>query len=149
MRLGNVVFQFFMTPQEPNTLNVVNGEQLERELKTYFPKSQITLLDQKYKIYTLQDMTKLIEFNQNRQRKWIWDTYDCDNYAKSNWALINDILGNPAFGFATIKNHALNLMRCTDGQWYWIDNKNNTNEIFHIGSAKAIVEGYTLQKIMI
>lgn len=147
MRFGDVVIQVFRVPKL-EVKQVMTGTELEAELKKIFPKAQVILTDEKYRILSLRDVEDLLTLNSTRGRPWKWDLYDCDNYMRSIWQLFGDVTGNAAIGAAVVPAHALNLIRCVEG-WYWIDNKGNKNEVFGIRSAEALLRGYTLKVVML
>jgi hypothetical protein len=140
------LFTFFNTPQF-KPLSVKDSTAIVKELQSYFPKARIMAMDDKYKIYSYDDLNTLILINTIIQKPWNWNSSDCDKYARSLWTLAGQVLGNSPFAFVIVPSHALNLMRDNKGNWYWIDNKNGKYETFPMGY--GITKGYTPSLILV
>jgi len=144
MRIKDSVFIFFKVPKSPEVKQVKFGSDLSKELTKRWSKCQVVMADEKYRITTKEEIERLLEANFHKSRDWTWDIYDCDNYARSLWSLMQDIGGNLAFGMAYVDRlggrHALNIFRDEKGEWYYVEPQNN--KIFHVGGPDAIMEAY-------
>jgi len=151
MKIGNTIFLFFKTPEPAQIKQVKTMTEIRDELKTLFPKCPIFLADSKYTITTNAEIERLLKFNMYKDRSWVWDDYDCDNYSFSLKGLMGDLAGNICLGIAWVNRtkdkHAVNIFRNEKGEYYYIEPQ--TNEVFHIGGAKAITEAYDPYLIVI
>jgi hypothetical protein len=142
MRVGNTVFQFYNIPQKPEVKQVKNSVELTKELKKLFPRCNVIVMDYIYTISSYKDVENLTTLNLSINQPWVWDTADCDNLAWTLKDISQSITGNMALGFAIVPGHALNIVRCSDQHWYWIDNKDNKHQIFPINGVESITKGY-------
>lgn len=144
LRIGNVVFLFFRAPNEPEVKQVRKGVDIEKDFKKSFPKCQVMMTDENYRISTFMDVERLVNSNFHVSRKWVWDIMDCDNKARSLWSLMADLGGNLAFGYVCVQHksgrHALNCFLDHAGNWWYVEPENNT--IFMMGGIEAIKLNY-------
>lgn len=144
MRIGNTVFLFFRAPNGPEIKQVKKGTEIEKSFKKSFPKCQVMMTDEDYRITSKDQIEELVKANFHVSRKWVWDIMDCDNKAKSLWSLMGDLGGNLAFGYVAVQHpkgkHALNCFLDAAGNWWYVEPEDNT--IFMMGGIEAIQMGY-------
>jgi hypothetical protein len=61
----------------------ITSVQMNAVIKTYFPNITIGLYDMKYQVTKWQTWLDIMDFDWTERKKYIGDTFDCDNFSGS------------------------------------------------------------------
>jgi len=104
--------------------------------------TQFQITDRTYKLISKTDMTEFMEYNFAKLRKYVPETFDCDNFSAVLYGQMSYVLSGFAVGIVHVKTntgaHALNCFIDIMNTFYYIEPQ--TGKIFNYNT--GLRKGY-------
>jgi len=116
--------------EESKPPNVALNQELSLYLSFQFPHADIILPDSQYILVDKPTIKEFLIYDDTNTKKYVRETFDCDDFAFTLWRNVRSSLGNVAFGVVSIvindtSGHVLNLFVDTNWHIYFVEPQND------------------------